>query len=101
MIHERVWNLKLSHSDVIEIYQTTTDPIIKKKIENHFLADKMSNWRNWSEAQWNAVRKFYDAHNEYPKDCWWDEEAGDWSYLNDEGEIDHPRNVQYFPLPWS
>lgn len=95
MTHERVWNLKLSHSDVIEIYQTTTDPIIKKKIENHFLADKMKNWENWSGAQWDAVRQFHDTHNKYPEDAWWDEEEGDWAYLNHEGEIAHPTGIMY------
>jgi hypothetical protein len=44
---ERVWTLHLNHSDLIEIYNTTSDAIIKQKIENHFLADKMSNWKNW------------------------------------------------------
>ena len=51
MTNERVWTLHLNHSDLIEIYNTTSDAIIKRKIENHFLADKMSHWKNWSPKQ--------------------------------------------------
>lgn len=95
MTNERVWTLHLNHSDVIEIYNTTTDAIIKRKIENHFLADKMSNWKNWTPEQWDAVRKYYNAHNDYPKDWWWDVEKGDWSCLGPDGELNGPA---YFPI---
>lgn len=100
MNHEKLWSLKLTHSDVINIYQTTTNPTIKKKIENHFLAHKMSNRCNWSGAQWNAAREYYDQHNDYPEDSWWDAEVGDWAYLNDEGEIAHPVGCVFAPLPF-
>jgi hypothetical protein len=92
---ERVWTLHLNHSDVIEIYNTTSDAIIKRKIENHFLADKMRDWKNWSPKQWDAVRKYFDAHNDYPQDTWWDEEKGDWAFLGADGEIHGPA---YFPM---
>jgi hypothetical protein len=90
MSNERVWTLHLNHSDLIEIYNTTSDAIIKRKIENHFLADKMSHWKNWSKTQWDAVRKYFDAHGDYPKDSWWDEEKGDWAFLGADGEIQGP-----------
>lgn len=90
MTNERVWTLNLNHSDLIEIYNTTSDATIKRKIENHFLADKMRDWKNWSEAQWDAVREYFDAHGDYPKDAWWDEEKGDWARLGPDGEIHGP-----------
>lgn len=99
-MNEKVWNLKLTHSDLIEIYNTTTDSLIKRKIENHFLADRMKNWKNWSEVQWKAVRKFYNAHGKYPEDSWWDEEFGDWVWLNDRGEITKQEVFTFTPLPW-